>query len=48
MLLTGVAQRDIRRAVVIEVLGPSWASAFFGDERRQNEEARRPLREKHK
>lgn len=48
MLLTGLSQGDIGRAVVMEVLGRDWCSALFGDEKTQKEEARRPQREKHK
>lgn len=48
MLSTGLAQRDIGRAVVTDVLGRDWMIALFGDAVTQNQEARRSPREKDK
>ena len=48
MLSSGLAQRDLGRAAVDNVLGPQWAAALFGDLARQPQEARRSLRENHK
>lgn len=48
MLLTGMPQRDIGRAVARDVLGLPWTSALFDDGVAPKEEARRTLREKHK
>jgi hypothetical protein len=45
MLSTGLAQRDIGRAVVTEVLGREWMIVLFGDRTTQNQEARRARRE---
>lgn len=48
MLLTGMPQRDIGRAVARDVLGLPWTSALFDEGVAPKEEARRTLREKHK
>ena len=48
MLSTGLAQRDIGRAVVTEVLGRDWMIVLFGDSITQNQEARRARRENQK
>jgi hypothetical protein len=45
MLSTGLAQRDLGRAVVTDVLGREWMIALFGDSTTQNQEARRARRE---
>jgi len=45
MLASGLAQRDLGRAAVDNVLGPQWAAALFGDPTPQRREARRSLRE---
>ncbi|HEV2038013.1 MAG TPA: DciA family protein [Candidatus Eremiobacteraceae bacterium] len=47
MLVTGLAQRDIGRAVVMDILGREWMIALFGDAVAQKQEARRSPREKH-
>jgi hypothetical protein len=48
MLLSGLAQRDIGRAVVSEVLGREWVGVLFGEAAPQKQEARRAQRENHK
>ncbi len=48
MLLSGLPQRDIGRAVVSEVLGREWVGVLFGEAVVQNQEARRTQRENHK
>lgn len=48
MLSSGMAQRDLGRAAVENMLGQQWAAALFGDSTRQPREARRSLRENHK
>jgi Dna[CI] antecedent, DciA len=48
MLSTGLAQRDIGRAVVTDVLGRDWMIVLFGDSATQNQEARRARRENQK
>jgi hypothetical protein len=48
MLASGLAQRDLGRAAVDNMLGPQWAAALFGDLAPQRREARRSLRENHK
>jgi hypothetical protein len=48
MLSTGLAQRDIGRAVVTDMLGRDWMIVLFGDALAQNQEARRAPRENHK
>jgi hypothetical protein len=47
MLLSGLPQRDIGRAVVSEVLGREWVGVLFGEAAAQNQEARRTQRENH-
>ena len=48
MLLAGLAQRDIGRAVVTDVLGREWMSVLFGEGDAQKQEAPWSSREKHK
>ena len=48
MLSTGLAQRDIGRAVVSDVLGSDWMIVLFGDRAAENQEARRARRENQK
>jgi len=48
MLSTGLAQRDLGRAVVTDVLGREWMVVLFGDSTTQNQEARRAHRENQK
>ena len=48
MLATGVAQRDLGRAVVEGMLGREWTGVLFGDVAVQKQEARRSPRENQK
>lgn len=48
MLLSGLAQRDIGRAVVSEVLGREWVDVLFAETACKKQEARRVQRENHK